>query len=74
MNRTSDIILIVAIVALVIVAALSGVWMKKPERKDKDEIGGVSVYVIIPPSPAPAPPAPPQTDDGEAPTAKLYPL
>lgn len=68
MKRFVDIVLIASILGLILLAALSGVWMKKPEKKDKDDgKPDVNVYVIVPPVAAP-----PETS--AAPDAKHYSL
>lgn len=64
-------IMLVAVLGLIAAAALSGVWMKKPDKKDKEASGrgDVNVYVIVPPAPQQAAPAP-----AAIPDAKRYPL
>jgi hypothetical protein len=61
MRFLTNLILLLAVTALIGLAALSGVWMKKPEKKDPRP---PSVTVVIPrdqvaepPPPERAPPA-----------------
>jgi hypothetical protein len=62
--------LVLAVLAVAIIAALSGVWMKPEPKKDKDGGRVPNITVIVPPAARSDPLAPPPT----IPDAKRYPL
>ena len=68
MKMVERIILTVAGLALIAIAALSGVWMK-PDKKDKDS-KVPNITVIVPPAGTSDPLSAPAT----IPAAKRYPL
>lgn len=69
MRRVESIILALAAIGLIILAALSGVWMK-PEKADKVPHAGPDITIVIPPTDR----APAGRETEDLPDAQHYPL